>query len=82
MSEKEFAWTNRKHRACAFCGKRNTFCEVEKLDRVFSQDGKNYYRATIHCHFCGATVHDRATDPDLAVEGAFNRWEYRADDKP
>jgi len=82
MNEKTFAWTNRKLRPCAFCGKSHTFCEVEKLDRVFDSNGENYYQATIFCHFCGATVHDKATDPVLAAEYAINKWEHRADDKP
>lgn len=80
MSEKDYVWSCKKLRICPFCGKRNTFCDVEKLDRVFDEKGKNYYQATIHCHHCGATVHGRAVDPDLAVDLASNKWEHRVGD--
>lgn len=62
---------------CPFCAKINTFCCVEQLQNIHDADGRPYYDAVIHCHFCGATVHAMAVKYDDAVKAAIEKWQQR-----
>ena len=74
----DFAWLDNRLRECPFCGKKTTYCTVKRQDRVRDTEGNPYYKATVHCHHCGATVHGESINRESAIQFAEERWQHRA----
>ena len=81
MTSFDCAWSSdKKMKPCPFCGKRNTFCNLQCTGRLFCENGKPAWEAEVICHFCGARVHSYDSNKDCAAAKARKRWETRAGD--
>lgn len=81
MSRDDYAWLDKRLKECPFCGKKNTYCTVELQERVRDTAGNPYYKATVHCHHCGATISEQSINRESAIQFAEDKWQHRAVDE-